>query len=393
MFSQLFERFLALFRSREPLLALPGMSDSSYRGTETGPIERMVLHQQLEYWLGVIAPGQSLFESRARVVDIQCRTPGARTIVLRPNWRFRGHEAGQFITISPSIDGKRCSRSYSISSAPGSARMARRGGSETFEITVGRVPGGRVSNWVHDHLRVGDVVPISQASGEFGRELGNPGGPALLVAGGTGVTPMRALLEDLEQGGRLNDAHLVHFAPTRERAIFAAEFEALAERADGFNYHLVETRRGGQRLSSEALAALVPDYAKRASFACGPGTLVSALQAIAGSEPEMTFHAEVFDVAALPPLEKGVAASPANVTLRKSRRTFEANASSSLLEQIEAQGLRPAAGCRMGMCKTCTCTKLAGVTMNLRTGEVSSGERDSIQICSSIALTAVELDL
>ncbi len=391
MFSALIQRIVALFRTREPLLALPADVDVSYRGTESGPIERLLVHQQLEYWLGLIAPGQSLVECRARVVDIQCRTPGARTIVLRPNWRFNGHRAGQFITVSPSIDGKRYARNYSISSAPRWEWRAGRKRPSTIEITVGRVAGGRVSNWLHDHLQVGDVLPISQAAGEFGAAIGAGERPVLLVAGGTGVTPMRALLEELSQGGRLNDVHLVHFAPTRERAIFAADFEALSSAHSGFQYHLVETRNGGERLTRSLLESFMPGNTDAQMHVCGPASLANALKAIAAERAGAEVHTEVFDER-LMASDAAPGTAGGRVTLRRSGRTFSADASTTLLEQIEAQGVKPASGCRMGICKTCTCTRLGGSTMNLRTGEVSSG-RESIQLCSSVALTAVELDL
>ncbi|HEY5319188.1 MAG TPA: 2Fe-2S iron-sulfur cluster-binding protein, partial [Solirubrobacteraceae bacterium] len=69
------------------------------------------------------------------------------------------------------------------------------------------------------------------------------------------------------------------------------------------------------------------------------------------------------------------------------------NTGATLLEQAQAAGLTPAHGCRMGICHTCTCRKLAGETRNVLTGEVSCAEDVDIQICVSVPVGSVTLDL
>src|SRR6266540_3888865 len=119
---------------------------------------RLQLDRQANFWLSELDPTWSLGEIRARVVAVVADTPNAKTFVLRPNGAWRGHRAGQHTTVEVEIDGVRVRRCYSLSSAPADALPA---------ITVKRARGGRVSGWLHDHLRPGDVVRVSPAAGDF----------------------------------------------------------------------------------------------------------------------------------------------------------------------------------------------------------------------------------
>ena len=77
----------------------------------------------------------------------------------------------------------------------------------------------------------------------------------------------------------------------------------------------------------------------------------------------------------------------------KTEQAFTASARSSLLSAAEAAGLRPAHGCRIGICKTCQCSKRSGTVENLRTGEISSEPDELIQLCISVARSPLELVL
>src|SRR4051794_30267363 len=104
---------------------------------------RLFLDRQLEIWTAAVNDVWSLSEIRARVIEVVQETHDARTFVLAPNARWRGHQAGQYVPVEVEIDGVRVRRCYSISSAPGGRHIA---------ITVKRVRDGRVSNWLHENL-------------------------------------------------------------------------------------------------------------------------------------------------------------------------------------------------------------------------------------------------
>jgi ferredoxin len=119
-------------------------------------------------------------------------------------------------------------------------------------------------------------------------------------------------------------------------------------------------------------------------FACGPPALLDAVREF--TDPQR-LHVESFVAPVLTPGTPGdgaVAFARSGLSVPDDGR--------SLLEQAEAAGLAPEHGCRMGICKTCTCDMTAGTVRNLRTGETTSGA-EAIQICISVPVGDVDLDL
>jgi len=163
--------------------------------------KRLMLDRQFEFWLGEIRPAWSIDELRARVVDVIDETHDVKTFVLAPNAAWPGHRAGQYVPVDVEIDGKRVRRCYSISSAPG----------ERIAITVKRVADGRVSTWVHERIQRGDVLPLGAPAGDFVVAEEAPG-KLLLISGGSGVTPVMAILRDLAARGEVRDVVFVHCA-------------------------------------------------------------------------------------------------------------------------------------------------------------------------------------
>jgi ferredoxin len=136
----------------------------------------------------------------------------------------------------------------------------------------------------------------------------------------------------------------------------------------------------------EHLLAVAPDAATTETYVCGPPALIAAVRA--AGHPDLV-HSESFVPPALT-LETGDAVGAVSFA----RSGVDApNSGATLLEQAEAAGIAPAHGCRMGICHTCTCRKLAGGVRNVLTGEISSAEDEDIQICVSVPAGSVALDL
>ena len=345
---------------------------------------RMKLDRPLEALVRTFAPTWSATETLAEVVELRRESPRATTVVLAPNSRWRGFEAGQFVPVTFEVNGVRTTRCYSLSEAPRGGRIA---------ITVARHPQGKVSRHVNDLLAIGAVVTLGEAAGDL--VLAPQPGPVLLVAGGSGITPMRAHVQALEERFALRDVVLVHDARTEEDLLFAREFRALAAREPGFRY-LPRTTDGdtlGARLDAARLADLVPDFAARTALVCGPGGFVAVIEsAFSAAGVRRRLRSESFTPSAnavIPSLE---ASEPAPVALLRSGVHFVAEGRTSLLVQAEAAGARPKSGCRMGICHSCTCTKRSGTVVNLLTGRVSSEPNEAVQLCVSAALGPVELE-
>jgi ferredoxin-NADP reductase len=348
---------------------------------------RMMLERPLEALVRQLAPTWSRTETRAEVIDLRRESPRATTVVLAPNGRWRGFEPGQFVPVTFEVNGVRTTRCYSLSEAPERGRL---------QITVARHPQGKVSRHVHDSLALGAVVTLGEAAGEL--VLPREPGPVLLIAAGSGVTPMRAHVRALAKRHALADVILVQDARTDEDLLFAREFRALAEVEPGFTYvpHTTAGDDPARRIDGDRLATLVPDFAARTALACGPGGLVAMVEATfakAGARERLRTESFTPPPSQAPREPRAEAAIDAPVALLRSHVHFNADGRTSLLVQAEAAGARPKSGCRMGICHTCTCTKRSGTTVNLLTGRVSSEPNEAVQLCVSAALGPVELDV
>jgi ferredoxin len=134
--------------------------------------------------------------------------------------------------------------------------------------------------------------------------------------------------------------------------------------------------------------ALLDDASERHVFACGPGGFVDRARSLFAAVAP-TFHAEAFS-----PLPRVVEdGGTVQVTLAASGRTLTLARGQSLLTALEAEGLRPASGCRMGICNTCSCAKSSGITRNLNNGDLAGEPVSALKLCISSAVSDLVLDL
>jgi ferredoxin-NADP reductase len=342
--------------------------------------------RHVDFWLGELGSVQSFTELRARVVDIVDETHDVKTFVLAPGAAWPGHRAGQYVPIDVEIDGVRVRRCYSISSGPSRARASR------IAITVKRVPGGRVSTWMHERVRRGDLVTLGTPAGDFVLPAG--GAPSLLLwSGGSGITPVMAILRELAARDALEDVVFLHSARSRDDLVFQREVERMAGRFGGLRVvYLLDDAPDASNGLAARLAAAAPDFAARATFLCGPSGMMDAAARIwseAGASERLV--TERFAPAPRPAARAGV--DGAKVFLARSGREVATSGAGTLLEQLERAGERPAHGCRMGICNTCRCRKVSGVVEDMVTGAVSSEPDEEIRLCVSIVRSDLELSL
>ncbi len=331
--------------------------------------------------LAVVHPTWALGRIKARVLRVIPETPDVKTFVMRPNRRWPGFTPGQHVGVVVTIEGVRCERRYSISSAPARGR--------TISVTVKRQPGGRVSNWMHDTLAPGDVLELAAPAGDFVLPSPLPA-RILMLSAGSGITPVMSMLRALAAADAATTVCFLHVTRGREDTIFGAELTDLAARWRGLDLHVHDSTRDG-RFDGAALARACPDWVDRTTFLCGPLEFMVARRAewrAAGIERRL--RTESFGLGnAL----GGDAAAAAEVRCARSERLFTADGTTSLLVAAERAGLRPKYGCRMGICHTCSCVKQSGAVQDLRTGVISTEPGERIQLCISRACGDVTLDL
>lgn len=205
----------------------------------------------------------------ATVSAVTTETPSVRTIFLDvPAWP--GHRAGQHLDIRLTADdGYTAERSYSIAAAPG----------EPVAITVERLDDGEVSPYLTDELRVADQLEVRGPVGGYFVWESADGGPLLLVAGGSGIVPLRAILRYRRQADGAVPARLLYSARTLPDVIYRAELETYHE----VLYTLTRARPPGWtgysgRVTSALLAEVAwPAADSPLAFVCGPTNFVESV--------------------------------------------------------------------------------------------------------------------
>ncbi|MCC2656840.1 MAG: hypothetical protein K0Q76_1948 [Panacagrimonas sp.] len=340
-----------------------------------------------DFWSRELGSTASRSRIQARVVAKRAESARAVTLELQPNRRFEGFLPGQHVNITVEIDGRRVTRSYSLTGVPRE--------DDRLSLTVQQVEGGLVSGHLYTDCRVGDVVELGAAFGEMTLPEILPF-KLLLLAAGSGVTPLMSLVRELAQRGMPVDTTLVYWARHRADLCFVPELKALAAREPKFNLRFALTGdavtgtdelRG--RPSRELLADVAPDLSERAVYACGPAGFVAEVELLARTQAR-SFQSEAFTPPVFAPVESQ---SEVTLMLAKSNRVVRVASGQPLLAALEAQGIKPPSGCRMGICNTCACGKRDGLTRNLKNGGENAEPESNLRICISSAQSDLTLDL
>jgi ferredoxin-NADP reductase len=330
--------------------------------------------------LGTLNPLWSTTQPRARVVGLRRETGDTTTLLLRPGGRRPVHRSGQFVGIGLQIDGVWHWRTYSVTSRPGA---------EHLTVTVTAVPGGIMSGRLAHRTPVGALLRIGPPAGEF--VLPEPVPEKLLfVAAGSGITPIMGMLRELHatRPGALDGAVVVHCDRTPADLVFGPDLRAMAA-ATGLRLVERHTAHEG-RLTADALSDVVPDWAARQAWACGPAGLLDILteQWDRQGDPA-ALHVERFT----PPTLVTEGVTGGRVAFTTSRIDTAAAPGESLMAAGEAAGALLPSGCRMGICHTCVGTLRSGAVRDLRTGELHGTPGESVRTCVSGAAGAVEIEL
>lgn len=349
-------------------------------------VQPLVAAQVFDFWASRVSSTWTWDRPLARIVRRKAESADTMTLWLKPNGHWGGFRAGQHVNVSAQIDGVRMTRSYSLTSA------SKVDG--CVAITVKRIEGGRFSQYLHHDAGIGGVLGLDQAFGEMTLP-DSPSGQWLFLAAGSGITPLVSMVRSLAGQGMPVPLTLVYWARTREELCFVDELRALSERHPLFRVRFVLTRQDARdadehsgRIAEVNLDALVEDLAGHQVFACGPGGFVDTARSLLAARA-VSFEAEAFT-----PLPQAIQETgTVQVTLAASGRTLRLDRGMSLLKALEAEGLRPASGCRMGICNTCSCGKSSGATRNLNTGELASEPASALKLCISSAVTDLVLDL
>jgi ferredoxin-NADP reductase len=366
---------------------LPTLSRGLRKVLGSPLVEALTIPHGVEHYLEAINPRWSIKTVKAEVVAVRRETADSVTLSLKPNSLWEGFRAGQFVRLTVEINGTRRTRCYS----PANSVHAKNG---LIELTAKAHATGFVSKWLHQNAAPGLVVSLSQADGQFALPEQRPD-RVLLISGGSGITPVMSMLRTLCDEGHSGRITFLHYSNAAKDVIYAAELAEIAARHP--NVELLraynEPNQGGELqglFSREQLAKAVPDYAEAQAFLCGPPGMMKVVQKLWTDEGlTERLHLEHFTAA---PIVVDSSNAKGEVRFARSER-LATNNGATLLDQAEAAGLRPESGCRMGICKACTCKKTSGQVRDIRTGELSAVGEEDIQICINVPVGTVTLDL
>ena len=317
------------------------------------------------------------WSGQLRVARIFQETPDVKT------FRFADPEGGeflpftfdpgQFLTVSVSVDGQALKRSYSISSSPCCQGWC--------EITVKHVAGGRVSAYLHEQVREGDLLHVSAPSGRF-TFRGKEAPSVVFIAGGVGITPLMSSIRYLTDQSWPGEIFLIHACGGMKDIIFHEELERLRRLNPNLHVTITLSKEespdwAGPRgyVTKELLLGAVPDIAARRVHLCGPPPMMEAVKALLAETgvPAEQVRTELF----LSPEPRHAAEAPATAvsalmqaaqapvcTFARSRKTAPLPPGKTVLEASEDVGVNIDNSCREGYCGVCKTKLLVGqVTM------------------------------
>jgi ferredoxin-NADP reductase len=346
-----------------------------------------------------IVPQWTTDAYRARIIGIRDEMDDMYSLVLKPqsgliDRDWPNFQAGQFIELMVEKGGSRTLRCFSISSSP--AYFEKTG---LIELSIRIQHKGRITPWVRQQLKAGSLVNISAAQGDFvlPEEIyaSSQAEKLLFIAGGSGITPFRSMLQQQGLTPTLSpnlDIHLLYYSRDNQHILFQQEFEQLQQNYAGLNITFVNSEKDGF-ICVEHLQTYCADFSQRNAFICGPSPMIQQARKVL-AELNVEKDKINFEFFGSVPLELENSEQGTVLFQASDKALVSAkDKTSTLLEQAEGLGITPLSGCRIGVCHQCICKKKSGIVFNTRTQEYSDTGSEEIQLCISVAQGDVILDL
>lgn len=330
------------------------------------------------FWLQKINPLWSMNQPLAKIVKKQIVAKDMVSLILQCNRHVQRGVAGQHHPVTVEIAGRHYERTYSLMQVD----------ADHLCLTVKKVDQGLVSSWLVDQSQTGDILRLGQPYGEMQQQVQTP--KLLLLAAGSGITPMLSLIEAFCQSRQLKaiSVQLMYWVKTHEDAAYAEYLKEVVENFPNFTYQIFYTQEQDQRLNPSHIDQL-KSLNETTVYACGPSgfaaTAETLFKHVASIQTE-AFSLSQFDTDAT---DTGFI----NVTLTQSNKTLAIPKGQSILSSLEHQGIKPKHGCRMGICNKCACTKAQGSTRNLLNDSANHEPSQLLKICVNSAQSDLVIDL
>lgn len=337
---------------------------------------KLFLHHQsfaayIEPIMQVFKPAWRAGFFSAKVIAVSPCSHDFLSVTLKPSKQWRSHIAGQHISLTVEVNGRLLTRVFTLASSPDYFKATG-----LVRLLIKTSSLGQFTGQLQQALSLQPRCNISPARGDFVFKSWHK--PSVFVAGGSGITPMLAMLEQ-QLGNTNSPMQLLYFAKADAHQC-TNELTALAKRFVHFSFSLL-TRDALTPLTQHINLDAQPDI-----YCCGPGGFMQQIADFA-KQHKLGYFQESFGLA-LPKLTDD---SQFSVKINKDTHVVTSN--DVLLSQFEAKKLPVQRGCGIGICHQCQCIKKSGVVRNLKTNQLSDTGEQLIQLCVSQAVSDLELQL
>jgi ferredoxin-NADP reductase len=299
-----------------------------------------------------------------KVHSILEKTATAKTFrMVSANGELPFFRAGQYINLFVNIGGVLTSRPYTICSPPGKSY---------YDLTVRRMTGGFVSDYLLDQVKTGDLFESTKPAGNFYYEPLRDSTELVFLAGGCGITPFMSIIRDVVEQDRPYNIHLIYGSRVPEDIIFEKELEALADAHQNIKVDFVMseppagwTGKSGF-LDENVISSLVESMEDKTFFICGPGPMYGLCEGALKSlgVPARRIRKEVYgppaDITGEPGWPGVSAEKVVEVIEERSGKKIKAKAGEPLMIALEREGLVIPAVCRSGECSACRTKLISG---------------------------------
>ncbi|MAD90526.1 MAG: hypothetical protein CMK64_12535 [Pseudoalteromonas sp.] len=309
---------------------------------------------------------------RAQVKGIRVLSENAFKITLKPEKKWQIHTAGQHISLTIEQQGRLISRVFTIVS--GAKKLKETG---SIDLVIRTHDKGNFTPYLGE-LAMNSWVNISEPMGKFiFDELSNH---TTFLAGGSGITPFIAMLDDLQENTQKH-IHLLYYAKPNSH-LMVDVLENFLTRLPNFSFELLNRSEHG------SFSKFVSIEHTDEILVCGPQEMYVEAEEFCKSR-QIPIRAEHFQ--AIKPTKSINEAARFRVKLNHG--DLEISNQDSLLSEFQLHNKPVTYGCCMGICHQCQCVKKKGIVRDMRDGRLSDNSEELIQLCVTQAVTDLELEL
>ena len=293
--------------------------------------------------------------------DIKRETSETCTICFKqPGLRKIRYKSGQFMTLFFRINGRQYSRSYSFSSSPSINNF--------LEITVKKIPGGIVSNYINDILKIGDVVEVSEPMGTFIVDESKQNENIYLWGVGSGITPLYSILNEILVTNKAKSINLIYGNKNKDSSIFYDQLRNLQKQfsnifnlinfySQEINFIENEVNLKG-RISSNFILNLISKddlFINSIHYICGPRSMKDLIKNELSNFglPSNSIFEEEFELVIDSKEFNSITNSNVNINFKEKEYQIFVPIGKSILEAALDNNIEIPYSCQTGNCDTC----------------------------------------